>query len=143
MNESQEIRPRLTDKNMISRIFEYVKMQKKPYIISFFMMIIAVALDLALPVLLGKVSAILGEENRAFRSIAIIIGIYSVCLLFTYVLQYIQTMTLQKTGQTIIYTIRGDVFSHIERLPITIINQTPVGKLVTRVTRGMSSTICY
>jgi ATP-binding cassette subfamily B protein len=139
MNETQEISPKLTDKNIISRIYKYVKAQKKSYIISFFMMVIAVGLDLILPVLLGKVSAILGKENQKFHSIAVIIGIYSACLLFTYVLQYIQTMTLQKVGQTIIYHVREDVFAHIEKLPMATINMTPVGKLVTRVTSDIST----
>lgn len=139
MNERQELGPKLTDKNIISRIYKYVVVKKKAYIISFFMMVIAVGLDLLLPVLIGKVSAILGQENQHFRSIAIIIGIYSFCLLFTYVLQYIQTMTLQKTGQSIIYHVREDVFTHIEKLPMATLNMTPVGKLVTRVTSDISA----
>lgn len=139
MNEINEIRPRLTDKNIISRIYKYIKTQKKAYIISFFMMIVAVGLDLLLPVLLGKVSAILGKENQVFTSIAIIIGIYSACLLFTYLLEFIQTMTLQKTGQAIIYTVREDVFKRIEKFPIATLNVTPVGKLVTRVTSDISA----
>ncbi|MCT4563635.1 MAG: ABC transporter ATP-binding protein/permease [Maledivibacter sp.] len=48
--------------------------------------------------------------------------------------QYIQALLLQYTGQRIVYEIRVDVFSHIQRMEINFFDSTPIGKLVTRVT---------
>ena len=47
-------------------------------------------------------------------------------------------MTLQKSGQRIVMKLRHDVFKHIESLSIGQINETPVGKFVTRVTSDMN-----
>lgn len=55
------------------------------------------------------------------------------------IVQYIQSLLLQYTGQKIIYEIRLDVFSHIEKMDIEFFNSRPIGKLVTRVTNDTES----
>ncbi len=50
------------------------------------------------------------------------------------VVQYIEALLLQYTGQKIIYEIRMDIFTHIENMETQFFNDRPIGKLVTRVT---------
>ena len=139
MNVEQEIRPKITDKNIISKIMVYVKKHKKPYIVAFFMMIIAVGINLILPVIQGKITRLLGSDLDNFTVVGMFVLVYSVLLIFTYVIQYFQTMTLQVTGQGIIYDIRNDVFTHLEKLSIAQLTMIPVGKLVTRVTSDVNT----
>ncbi|MFA5542895.1 MAG: ABC transporter ATP-binding protein [Bacilli bacterium] len=140
MNEfTPDIKANITDRKLIARIWQYVKVKKKPYIIAFFMMLIAVGLDLLLPVLSGSVARELGSENPSLVNLYTIVGVYAISLAFTYLIQYFQTMNLQKTGQSIIYNVREDVFRHIEKLSIRQLNSMPVGKLVTRVTTDVNA----
>lgn len=139
MNMEQEIRPKLTDKNIINNIFKYVKTKKKAYIIAFFTMMVAVAIDLTLPVIQQNIARLLGTDLKTFNIVLLLVISYSVLLVFTYVIQYFQTMTLQVTGQGIIYNIREDVFRHLENLSIAQLTMIPVGKLVTRVTSDVNT----
>jgi len=50
------------------------------------------------------------------------------------VVNYGQVYLLQYTGQRIIFDIRQELFSHIQRLALAFFDGTPVGRLVTRVT---------
>lgn len=59
--------------------------------------------------------------------------LYLLMLLLGFVLNAADTWMLQKMGQKIIYQMREDVFCHIHSLSLSFFNQTPVGKLVTRV----------
>lgn len=59
--------------------------------------------------------------------------LYLLMLLLGFVLNAADTWMLQKMGQKIIYQMREDVFCHIHSLSLGFFNQTPVGKLVTRV----------
>lgn len=59
--------------------------------------------------------------------------LYLLMLLLGFVLNAADTWMLQKMGQKIIYQMREDVFCHIHSLSLNFFNQTPVGKLVTRV----------
>ena len=68
-----------------------------------------------------------------FMGILAAAGLYLVMLLLGFVLNAVDTWMLQKMGQSIIYKMREEVFSHIHSLSLGFFNTTPVGKLVTRV----------
>lgn len=58
---------------------------------------------------------------------------YLMVLLLGFVLNVASTRMLQKMGQDIIFQMREEVFTHIHSLSLNFFNNTPVGKLVTRV----------
>lgn len=60
-------------------------------------------------------------------------ALYLAVLAAGFVLNWANTWILQKMGQKIIYSMREQVFSHIQSLSLNFFNTTPVGKLVTRV----------
>lgn len=65
--------------------------------------------------------------------------IFVVIVLLGGIVQYLQSLLLQYTGQKIIYKIRIDVFSHIQNMEIEFFNNRPIGKLVTRITNDTES----
>ncbi|MBP3489758.1 MAG: ABC transporter ATP-binding protein [Roseburia sp.] len=75
------------------------------------------------------------RELRRYDFIGILHAalLYLLMLLLGFVLNAADTWMLQKMGQKIIYQMREDVFCHIHSLSLGFFNQTPVGKLVTRV----------
>lgn len=75
------------------------------------------------------------KELRHYDFIGILHAalLYLLMLLLGFVLNAADTWMLQKMGQKIIYQMREDVFCHIHSLSLNFFNQTPVGKLVTRV----------
>lgn len=68
-----------------------------------------------------------------FRGILAAAGFYLFMMLLGFVLNAADTWMLQKMGQSIIYEMREEVFTHIHSLSLNFFNNTPVGKLVTRV----------
>ncbi len=68
-----------------------------------------------------------------FTGILAAAGLYLFMMLLGFVLNAADTWMLQKMGQNIIYEMREEVFSHIHSLSLNFFNNTPVGKLVTRV----------
>ena len=49
-------------------------------------------------------------------------------------LNYGQNILLHHLGQNIVLTIRGDLFSHLQRMDLAFFDRNPVGRLVTRLT---------
>lgn len=72
-------------------------------------------------------------KNESFRGILRAAGMYLLLLLSGFVLNALNNWLLQKMGQSIIFRMREQVFSHIHNLSLNFFNATPVGKLVTRV----------
>lgn len=136
---ASELHSTISDKMIFKRLFAYIKSKKKAFIAALIMMFFAVGIQLLLPILFGRAAKILGMETIDFTTVLWIVALYAVLLAITYVIEYHQTMLLQKTGQQIIYQIREEVFTNIEQQSIGQINQNPIGKLVTRVTNDTNT----
>ncbi|MGE5701793.1 MAG: ABC transporter ATP-binding protein, partial [Clostridia bacterium] len=65
--------------------------------------------------------------------IRLLVG-YGVLIILSAGLNYIQLLSLQTTAQRIIQRLRIDIFSHLQRLPVSFFDKTPTGSLVSRVT---------
>ena len=68
-----------------------------------------------------------------FHGILRAAALYLAVMAAGFLLNWADTWLLQKMGQKIIYSMREEVFSHIQSLSLNFFNTTPVGKLVTRV----------
>ncbi|MFS8628892.1 MAG: ABC transporter ATP-binding protein [Limnochordales bacterium] len=67
-------------------------------------------------------------------AVARIAWIYLGLVLLTFALSYAQVYILHYTGQRIVYNIRQQIYSHLQRMPIRFFDRNPVGRLVTRAT---------
>jgi ATP-binding cassette subfamily B protein len=66
--------------------------------------------------------------------LGLIAALYLGTLLASFGLEYLQTWTLQMTGQRIMFDIRMQVYGHLQRLDLRFYDRNPVGRLMTRVT---------
>ena len=64
---------------------------------------------------------------------------YGIVLALSFLFNITQTWLLQKTGQSIILTVRKELYAHIQSLSSRYFDLTPVGKLVTRVTNDVEA----
>lgn len=60
-------------------------------------------------------------------------------ILLNFLLNYGQVYLLQWTSQQIVFSIRQQLFAHIEKLSLTFFDKNPVGRLVTRVTNDIET----
>ncbi len=72
-----------------------------------------------------------GVLLAAVKYVVVLAGFF-VCDRFSYIL-------ISKTGQKIIFQLRGEIFEHIETLTMRFFDLTPVGKIVTRVTNDVEN----
>ncbi|MDW7730314.1 MAG: ABC transporter ATP-binding protein [Bacillota bacterium] len=85
------------------------------------------------------VSPLEDVEYRAFRqpdqtALVRLALLYLGVIALSFSLNYLQIYLLHRTGQQIIFNIRHQVFSHLQRLSLRFFDTNPVGRLVTRVT---------
>jgi ATP-binding cassette subfamily B multidrug efflux pump len=65
--------------------------------------------------------------------------LYLGALLVTYLLEFLQTYTMQWTGQKIMFDLRSQIFRHLQRMSPAFFDHNPVGRLVTRVTSDVDA----
>ena len=66
--------------------------------------------------------------------LALIAGLYLATLFTSFAFEYAQTWTMQVTGQRVMFDLRLQVFTHLQRLDLKFYDRNPVGRLMTRVT---------
>jgi ATP-binding cassette subfamily B protein len=76
---------------------------------------------------------------HAITGIAQIAGIYVGLLVFSFLLEFLQTYFMQWTGQKVMFDLRRQIFRHLQRLHVAFFDKNPVGRLVTRVTTDVDA----
>jgi ATP-binding cassette subfamily B multidrug efflux pump len=68
-----------------------------------------------------------------------IAAIYLGALLFTFLLELLQTYLMQWTGQKVMFDMRSQIFRHLQRMSPAFYDRNPVGRLVTRLTSDVDA----
>ena len=56
-----------------------------------------------------------------------------------FLLRYLATYVISLLGQKVLYDIRSDIFTKLQRLPLAFFDANPVGRLITRVTSDVDA----
>jgi ATP-binding cassette subfamily B protein len=73
------------------------------------------------------------------RFLGLLAAIYVGSLLLAALLEYARTLLTTWIGQRVMEDLRGQIFSHMQRLELAFFDRTPVGRLMTRVTSDVEA----
>lgn len=76
---------------------------------------------------------------RQYRTLTILALAFLALLFVRFLLGYGQVYTLQYVGQRIMFDMRRQIFSHLLRLPMSVLDREPVVRLVTRATNDVAA----
>ena len=134
---------KMSDFELIKKIWKFIAPYKFKLLLSLFFMGVIIVFDLITPLITEEILrslTIVRDEAGVILApidiarVFIISGIYFIAILGSSLLVYINSMLLQRIGQSAIYDLRMVVFQHIDSLSVNQLNNIPVGSLVTRLT---------
>lgn len=73
------------------------------------------------------------------EGVGLMAGLLLAALVLSFAFQFVETWTLQMTGQRIMFDIRLQVYRHLQRLDLRFYDRNPVGRLMTRVTTDVDA----
>lgn len=120
-------------KDMLKRVAHYLKPEMKKFVGAMLLILINVVLDIVLPLFVSAITNNLKSDGINFEFIIGMAVAYLAIGVFNQAFLVWESLLLQKAGQNIIYTLRNEVFEHIEKLAQNQLDEMPVGSLVTRV----------
>ncbi|MGE4283404.1 MAG: ABC transporter ATP-binding protein [Clostridia bacterium] len=135
----EETLGKVYDSKLMKRLLSYAAPYFAILIVSIILLFAVAGADLMRPYLV-KIVIDGYINNTALAQEEKIQGIISLAVVFLvistagFILNYVQVFILTRTGQKIVFNIRQQIFSHIEKLPLSYFDKNPVGRLVTRVT---------
>lgn len=68
-----------------------------------------------------------------------VVAASAAALMISFGLQYAQVRIMQWVGQETMYDLRKEIFTHLQRLPMSFFDRSPIGRLVTRVTTDVDA----
>jgi len=74
-----------------------------------------------------------------YVGIAEIAAMYVGLIVFSFLLDYLQTYFMQWAGQMVMFDLRKQIFRHLQHMHIGFYDKNPVGRLVTRVTSDVDA----
>jgi len=124
--------------NALLHLLSYMKPYAGWVAVCLALVLALTGIDLYRPMLIGDAIDLFKEQGNYDVIIETAIK-YGIVLALSFVFNITQTWLLQKTGQSIIFTVRKELYAHIQSLSCRYFDLTPVGKLVTRVTNDVEA----
>jgi ATP-binding cassette, subfamily B, multidrug efflux pump len=129
----EEVLGKAYDATLMRRLLQYLRPYKRNVALALAAIISASVLQLAQPYLMKLAidryiarGDLAGVDRIAIAFFFILLG--------SFILEYVQTWTLQITGQRIMYDMRLQIYRHLQRIDLQFYDRNPVGRLMTRVT---------
>ncbi len=151
--QDDEVVGKVYDRHLMRRLLTYLRPYKIQVILSALSIIFKAGSDVMGPYLVkvavdaymsdtppANLSWLARHLNRDPMNGVTQIGLlYLGALLVTYLLEFLQTYTMQWTGQKIMFDLRSQIFRHLQRMAPAFFDHNPVGRLVTRVTSDVDA----
>jgi ATP-binding cassette, subfamily B, multidrug efflux pump len=151
-NQEEEVIGKAYDSRLMRRLLTYLRPYKWHVVIALVAIVLKSVADVLGPFLtkiaidkyLAKAPnshSWIGDRlsNTPLVGIAQIGGLYIGLLLLTFALEFIQTYTMQWTGQKVMFDLRSQIFRHLQHMHVGFFDKNPVGRLVTRVTTDVDA----
>lgn len=133
-----EILGKAYDARLMRRLLGYLRPYWRAVIVALAAILGGAVLQLVPPYLTQQVIdvAIPRGDAAALAGIAaVLLGV----LAADFLLEYVQTTTLQMAGQRIMFDLRMQIYAHLQRLDVKFFDRNPVGRLMTRVTTDVDA----
>ena len=135
------------DSQLLGRLLTYLRPYKWAVVFAVVLTLLVGPLEVVAPYLFGfaidkYISPAVSQTitvAAALRGVGWVSFFTLLALLFSFAVQYLQVRIMQNVGQQTLYDLRRDIFDHLQRLPMSFFDRTPVGRLVTRVTTDVDA----
>jgi ATP-binding cassette subfamily B multidrug efflux pump len=138
MSYEEEVLGKAYDARLMRRLLGYLRPHWRAVLLALAAILASAALQLLPPWLTLQVIDVY-IPARDIDGLAFIAGVFVLVLVGEFALEFLQTTTLQMTGQRIMFDLRMQIYGHLQRLDVQFFDRNPVGRLMTRVTTDVDA----
>jgi ATP-binding cassette subfamily B protein len=138
MVHEEEVLGKAYDARLMRRLLGYLRPYRRQVVIASVAIVSHSLIELA-PPLLTKLVIDRYIPEGDIAGVSRVAALYLAVLLGSFALEYLQTWTMQMTGQRIMFDLRQQIYGHLHRLDVRFYDRNPVGRLMTRVTTDVDA----
>lgn len=127
------------DRTLILRLLSYLAPYKLWLVLGLLLMLVAKGIDAFVPIFIGKISGHIVASYpdvlttyHAFDDVMQSCAIAILLIFLSYGMEGANVLIKSWVGQKALFTMRTDVFQHIQKLPVAFHDHQTVGRLITR-----------
>ncbi|HVH55316.1 MAG TPA: ABC transporter ATP-binding protein [Vicinamibacterales bacterium] len=129
----EEVLGKAYDARLMRRLLRYLRPYVPKVSIALGAIVGAALLQLAQPYLM-KIAIDNYIARGSMQGLDRLAVAFLAILVLSFGLEFLQTWTLQNTGQRIMFDMRMQIYAHLQRIDVQYYDRNPVGRLMTRVT---------
>jgi len=124
--------------DLIRRVWPYISRYKGLLVLVTILVCIHTTIGRILPNIIGYAvdHVIIAKHLEMLFKICLV---YFILEITRFIFVIVETYYFQVLGQKVIYDLRSDLYTHIQKLEINYFDKNPVGRIVTRVTNDFSA----
>ena len=136
--QDDEILGKAYDARLMRRLLMYLRPYWRQVLLALVAIIAGAAGQLAQPYLI-KTAIDQHIATGRLEGLDTLAVLFLLILIGGFAFEYLQTWTMQLTGQRIMYDLRMAIYGHLQKLDLQYYDRNPVGRLMTRVTSDVDA----
>src|SRR3989442_553244 len=136
--QEDEILGKAYDARLMRRLLRYLRPYRRAVTASIVLLLLAAAADLAGPYFV-KVAIDHYIQGRDMGGVAVVTVLYLGTVIVGAAVRYWQNYITQLVGQQVMFELRMEVFTYLQRLAVAFFAGNPVGRLMTRITNDVDT----
>jgi len=129
----EEVLGKAYDARLARRLLKYLRPYWRVVVISVLLLLGVSALQLVGPYL-TKIAIDQYIRRGDLHGLTWVAALFFIALTAQFGLSFAQTYLMNWTGQRIMYDLRNEIFSHVQKLHVGYFDRNPVGRIITRIT---------
>lgn len=136
--DEDEVLGKAYDGRLVKRFIGYLRPYGPWVALALFLIFLRIGADLVGPLLLK--AAVDGPVARGeYEGLVVYVLLFFAVISLVFLVRFFETWITNRIGQGVIRTIRLQVFGHLQKVPLSYYDRTPVGRMVVRTTRDIEN----
>jgi ATP-binding cassette, subfamily B, multidrug efflux pump len=138
LSEPDAKRDAAYDAALTGRLLRYIRPYRLQVVAAVFLLMAGAAVEMVGPYLtMIAIDRVIPEGD--LRLLFLLVGFYLAASLLAFLFEYLQVLLTTWIGQKVMFDLRLELFTHLQRLSLRFFDRNPVGRLMTRVTNDVET----
>jgi ATP-binding cassette subfamily B multidrug efflux pump len=134
ISHDEEMFGRAFDGRVIRRFFAFVWPYRATLVLALLAVLLFVGTQLAIPlVILFAIDHTLSPTSVATTTLSTVVMVFASVIIVNYLANYVQEVLVGRVAENVIVDLRQAMFSHLQRVALSFMDKTEVGRVMSRL----------
>lgn len=130
----EEIFGRLYDRNVVARIWDFVKPYRPQLVLSIIAVLVFTGTQIAIPLIISyAIDNGLTPDAAGRTALRTAMIAFAIAIALNYAAAWVQESVVGKAAENVLFDIRTAMFSHLQDVSLSFMDKTEVGRLMSRL----------